>query len=108
MKEAGHSFVRIDGSVSAPNRITAMNRFNSDTLDAPRFILCSLLAAGTGINLTRANWAFMMDVWWNSAVGTSLMNYPSSNSAKLHSYHPFVNQKTKQWIESIVFLRLAK
>ena len=71
MKEAGHSFVRIDGSVSAPNRITAINRFNSDAPDAPRFILCSLLAAGTGINLTRANWAYMMDVWWNSAVGAS-------------------------------------
>ena len=58
MKDAGHSFVRIDGSVSAPKRITAIGGFNSSNPDAPRFILCSLLAAGTGINLTRANWAF--------------------------------------------------
>lgn len=60
MKTAGHSFVRIDGSVSAPKRITAISSFNDDDTDAPRFILCSLMAAGTGINLTRANWAFMV------------------------------------------------
>lgn len=60
MKTAGHSFVRIDGSVSASNRITAISKFNGDDAEAPRFILCSLMAAGTGINLTRANWAFMV------------------------------------------------
>lgn len=97
MKEAGHSFVRIDGSVSAGNRISAISRFNSNNTDAPRFILCSLLAAGTGINLTRANWAFMvravwflvndslclyshvpaafqMDVWWNAAIENQAMD----------------------------------
>jgi len=49
LKEAGHSFVRIDGSVSAPKRIAAISTFNSDDTDSPRFILCSLLASGTGI-----------------------------------------------------------
>ena len=49
LKEAGHSFVRIDGSVSAPKRIAAISSFNSDDTDSPRFILCSLLASGTGI-----------------------------------------------------------
>lgn len=74
MKEAGHSFVRIDGSVSAPKRIAAISSFNSDATHAPRFILCSLLASGTGINLTRANWCFMMDVWWNEAVESQAMD----------------------------------
>jgi hypothetical protein len=74
MKEAGHSFVRIDGSVCAANRISAISRFNSDAADAPRFILCSLLASGTGINLTRGNWCFMMDVWWNDAVESQAMD----------------------------------
>ena len=32
-----------------------------------RFILCSLKAAGVGINLTRANVCFMMDPWWNAS-----------------------------------------
>ena len=74
LKGAGHTFVRIDGSVSAPKRIAAITSFNSDDSDAPRFILCSLLASGTGINLTRANWCFMMDVWWNEAVESQAMD----------------------------------
>lgn len=74
MKKAGHSFVRIDGSVSALKRIDAIRSFNSDVSAAPRFILCSLLASGTGINLTRANWCFMMDVWWNEAVEAQAMD----------------------------------
>ncbi|KAL7547677.1 hypothetical protein ACHAWF_010962 [Thalassiosira exigua] len=74
MREAGHSFVRIDGSVAAPKRIAAISSFNADANDSPRFILCSLLASGTGINLTRANWCFMMDVWWNEAVESQAMD----------------------------------
>lgn len=72
MRNAGHSFVRIDGSVSAAKRISNITSFNSD--QGPRFILCSLLAAGTGINLTRANWCFMMDCWWNEAVESQAMD----------------------------------
>ena len=62
VKEAGHSFVRIDGSVPATKRSEYIHNFNAD--DGPTFILCSLLASGTGINLTRGNYAFMMDCWW--------------------------------------------
>ncbi|KAL7498338.1 hypothetical protein ACHAWT_009386 [Skeletonema menzelii] len=72
MRKAGHSFVRIDGSVSAAKRISNITNFNSD--GGPRFILCSLLAAGTGINLTRANWCYMMDCWWNEAVESQAMD----------------------------------
>jgi len=74
MKKAGHSFVRIDGSVSASKRIANITSFNMDDVGSPRFILCSLLAAGTGINLTRANWCYMMDCWWNEAVETQAMD----------------------------------
>lgn len=74
MTEAGHSFVRIDGSVSAQKRIVCISQFNADGPDTPRFILCSLLASGTGINLTRGNYAFMMDLWWNEAVENQAMD----------------------------------
>ena len=68
MQAGGHSFTRIDGSMSASKRIQAVNSFFADDDGTPRFILCSLHAAGTGINLTRGSWAFMMDCWWNQAV----------------------------------------
>jgi len=68
----GHSFVRIDGAKSASQRIKAMQEFNQQ--DGPRFILCSLHAAGTGITLNRANHCFMMDTWWNIAVENQAMD----------------------------------
>ena len=73
LKAAGHSYVRIDGSVPAQKRIECIRRFNNDESE-PRFILCSLLASGTGINLTRGNYAFMMDCWWNEAVESQAMD----------------------------------
>lgn len=71
---SGHFFCRIDGSVQAKKRIEVINRFNSDERDTPRFILCSLLASGTGINLTRGNHAFMMDIYWNEAAESQAMD----------------------------------
>lgn len=66
LKEAGHEFTRLDGSMSMESRIDAMESFSN--CDNIRFILCSLKAAGTGINLTRANVVFMTSPWWNDAV----------------------------------------
>ena len=74
LTNAGHSFVRIDGSVPAPKRIGCIYQFNSDEPESPRFILCSLLASGTGINLTRGNYAFLMDCWWNEAIESQAMD----------------------------------
>jgi SWI/SNF-related matrix-associated actin-dependent regulator of chromatin subfamily A3 len=59
-----YPYTRIDGSMSAEQRIVAMERFDThhcDNMLNPRFVLCSLHACGTGINLTRGNWCFMMD-----------------------------------------------
>lgn len=62
--------------MDAAARLRAMESFagtdNSSNNSAtqqqePTIMLCSLKAAGTGINLTRANHVFMMDCWWNVA-----------------------------------------
>ena len=63
---AGHKVCRIDGSMDLESRRLAMHTFATD--DEVRFILCSLKAAGTGIDLARANHVFLMDPWWNEAV----------------------------------------
>lgn len=60
LTENGHSFVRIDGSKSRTQRVQAMQDFGAE--GGPRLVLCSLHAAGTGINLTRGNHVFLMDV----------------------------------------------
>ena len=72
MTARGFSFVRIDGSKTSTQRITAMKEFAAD--GGPRFILCSLHAAGTGITLHRANHCFMMDTWWNGSIEDQAMD----------------------------------
>jgi len=56
LKDAGHSFTRLDGSMPSAKRMVAVRNFSSEDPESPRFILCSLHAAGTGINLTRGSW----------------------------------------------------
>jgi SNF2 family DNA or RNA helicase len=78
MVEDGIPFTRIDGSMDAPSRLQAMKTFEGTTPTPqgtePRVMLCSLKAAGTGINLTRANHVYMMDCWWNVAQENQAMD----------------------------------
>ena len=74
LSEEGYSFVRIHGSMSVKNRMHSVESFNSESNDSPRIIICSLHAAGTGINLTRGNHVFMMDCWWNQATENQAMD----------------------------------
>ena len=66
LTQAGYAFVRIDGSMNSDQRTDALMKLAYE--DDVRLILCSLKAAGVGINLQRANVAFMMDPWWNEAI----------------------------------------
>lgn len=66
LREAGYKFTRIDGSMTTEARTQALEDLNHD--DECRFILCSLKAAGVGINCTRANYCYMMDPWWNASI----------------------------------------
>jgi len=53
--------------MSTDQRVEAMEAFDSDDADSPRVILCSLMACGTGISMTRGNLAIIVEPWWNSA-----------------------------------------
>lgn len=48
------------------NREEAVNSFQDD--DNIRVFLISLKAGGTGLNLTKAEYVFLIDPWWNPAV----------------------------------------
>ena len=56
---------RIDGSVSAKARMDAVDRFQGS--DKPGMFLISLKAGGLGLNLTKADYVFLLDPWWNPA-----------------------------------------
>ncbi|MGA9378024.1 MAG: DEAD/DEAH box helicase [Phormidium sp.] len=55
------------GSTSKNQREEMIDRFQNDP-QAPRVMILSLKAGGTGLNLTRANHVFHFDRWWNPAV----------------------------------------
>ncbi|CAB9507222.1 regulator of chromatin subfamily A member 3-like 1 [Seminavis robusta] len=107
LEEAGHTFVRLDGSMSAAKRSDAVRDFSSDEDNSPRFFLASLHAAGTGINLTRGTHACMMDVWWNAAIEEQAMDrIHRIGQTKPVTVHRFVMKDSLE--ERIVELQEAK
>jgi non-specific serine/threonine protein kinase len=55
-----------DGSTSAQDREKAIRSFQDD--DNVRVFLISLKAGGVGLNLTAADYVYIVDPWWNPAV----------------------------------------
>jgi superfamily II DNA or RNA helicase len=57
---------KITGETPLPERQRRVDDFSAG--DAPAVFLLSLKAAGTGLTLTKADYVFIMDPWWNPAV----------------------------------------
>ncbi|KAH9486419.1 DNA repair protein RAD5 [Psilocybe cubensis] len=57
---------RFDGTMDVKKKSAAVNEFKSFSRK-PKVLVVSLKAGGVGLNLTNANYVFMMDCWWNSA-----------------------------------------
>jgi SNF2 family DNA or RNA helicase len=66
MKELEVDYEYFDGSTSAPDREKAIQRFQND--ENCRVFLISLKAGGVGLNLTAADYVYIVDPWWNPAV----------------------------------------
>jgi non-specific serine/threonine protein kinase len=64
--ELGVKFEYFDGSTSAPDREKAIQSFQND--ESVRVFLISLKAGGVGLNLTAADYVYIVDPWWNPAV----------------------------------------
>ncbi len=66
MKELGVDYEYFDGSSTVAERERAIQRFQND--DNCRVFLISLKAGGVGLNLTAADYVYIVDPWWNPAV----------------------------------------
>jgi superfamily II DNA or RNA helicase len=64
--ELGVDHEYFDGSTSAIDREKAIQRFQND--ENCRVFLISLKAGGVGLNLTAADYVYIVDPWWNPAV----------------------------------------
>jgi len=70
LTEQNIPFVRLDGSTT--NRQEVVEQFQTNT-DYRVFIL-SLKAGGLGLNLTAADYVYLVDPWWNPAVETQAID----------------------------------
>lgn len=66
MKELGVDYEYFDGSSTVNEREKAIHRFQND--ENCRVFLISLKAGGVGLNLTAADYVYIVDPWWNPAV----------------------------------------
>jgi len=66
LKELDVKYEYFDGSTSAVERERAIQAFQND--DSCRVFLISLKAGGVGLNLTAADYVYIVDPWWNPAV----------------------------------------
>lgn len=66
LDQLGVKYEYFDGSTSAPDREKAIQSFQND--DTVRVFLISLKAGGVGLNLTAADYVYIVDPWWNPAV----------------------------------------
>jgi non-specific serine/threonine protein kinase len=66
LKELEVDFEYFDGSTTPVERERAIQRFQNDK--SCRVFLISLKAGGVGLNLTAADYVYIVDPWWNPAV----------------------------------------
>ncbi len=66
LKNEGVEYEYFDGSTSAPDREKAIQNFQNN--ESCRVFLISLKAGGVGLNLTAADYVYIVDPWWNPAV----------------------------------------
>lgn len=66
LKKAKIPFLYLDGDTSIKERQARVEQFQSD--DKTPLFLISLKAGGSGLNLTSADYVFLLDPWWNPAV----------------------------------------
>ncbi|MFT4205169.1 MAG: SNF2-related protein [Chitinophagaceae bacterium] len=66
LEERGISYEYFDGSTTAPEREKAIQNFQNN--HECRVFLISLKAGGVGLNLTAADYVYLVDPWWNPAV----------------------------------------
>jgi len=66
LEELEIPYAYFDGSTTATDREKAIRKFQEE--DTCRVFLISLKAGGVGLNLTAADYVYIVDPWWNPAV----------------------------------------
>ncbi|WP_425389490.1 SNF2-related protein [Ekhidna sp.] len=103
LQEKELPFAYLDGSTK--DRKTQVERFQNDS--SVSVFLISLKAGGTGLNLTKADYVFLLDPWWNPAVEAQAIDraHRIGQTKKVFAYK-FVSKDTIE--EKIIKLQEHK
>lgn len=98
------AYCYLDGSMSSEARQQAVQQFQEG--DFP-FFLISLKAGGFGLNLTKADYVFMLDPWWNPAVERQAIDRAHRIGQTQHVFiYKFISKDTVE--EKILALQEKK
>ncbi len=86
LDKQGVDFEYLDGRSSRKQREESVNNFQNN--NELRVFLISLKAGGTGLNLTAADYVYIMDPWWNPAVENQAIDrcYRIGQDKKVFAY----------------------
>ncbi len=95
LNEHKWSFSRLDGSYSLKKREAQIKLFKEGK---NKIFLISLQAGGLGLNLTEANYIFLMDPWWNPAVESQAVDraHRIGQEAVLTVYRPIIKDSVEE------------
>ncbi|MDA3883790.1 MAG: DEAD/DEAH box helicase [Bacteroidales bacterium] len=85
------SYTQLTGSTT--NREKVINKFQKD--DDCKVFLISIKAGGVGLNLTEADYVFILDPWWNPAIENQAVSraHRIGQKNKVHVYR-FISENT--------------
>jgi SNF2 family DNA or RNA helicase len=93
------SYEYLDGQTK--DRQTRVNNFQENK--EVRVFLISLKAGGTGLNLTEADYVYIVDPWWNPAVENQAIDrcYRIGQNKKVMAYRMICNDTIEEKIVSL-------
>ncbi|MEX2513985.1 MAG: SNF2-related protein [Cyclobacteriaceae bacterium] len=105
LKENHVPYTYLDGKTSLKEREIRVNQFQNDP--SKRVFLISLKAGGTGLNLTAADYVYILDPWWNPAVENQAIDrcYRMGQEKHVIAYRMICKDTVE---EKIMKLQMAK
>lgn len=91
----------LDGQSSTKQREQSVNNFQEN--DNLRVFLISLKAGGTGLNLTAADYVYIVDPWWNPAVENQAIDrcYRIGQDKKVFAYRMICKNTVEEKIVNL-------
>jgi superfamily II DNA or RNA helicase len=95
------SYEYLDGKCSGKQREKSVDNFQNN--DNVRVFLISLKAGGTGLNLTAADYIYILDPWWNPAVENQAIDraYRIGQDKKVIAYRMIAKNTIEEKIMTI-------